>query len=64
MLANHLEHLSLRQVEEATGISAATLSRRLRGVGPGFKDPELVLLALLIGKPLSELVAEAEQGAA
>lgn len=55
--------LSYRVMSKATGIAPSTLWHRLND-RPNFTAEELVQLAALVGRPLSELVAEAEGSAA
>jgi transcriptional regulator with XRE-family HTH domain len=55
--------LSLRDVEERTGIAKSTMSRRLNGLSP-FPVTELALLATVLGKSTSDLLARAEAATA
>lgn len=55
--------ISVKAASEATGIPRATLIRRLSGHSP-FDTTQLERIATLIGTKPSELMAEAERGAA
>jgi transcriptional regulator with XRE-family HTH domain len=57
------EHISLRELAEATGIAATTLHRRLHGHA-AFTFTELEGIARVLDTTVTELVAQAERSAA
>lgn len=54
---------SQASIARETGMSEATLSRRLNGLDP-FKLPEVHRIAAVLGTTASQLLADAERGAA
>jgi transcriptional regulator with XRE-family HTH domain len=56
--------LSQREVADLTGIPPTTLNRRLTANGSALTYGEMVAIGRVIGRPVSDLITEAERASA